>query len=344
MVTQEDTSIKFRACFGLYKNNIPQFDTSTYSEAGMNISDFRKMLIKNDMEEYENELISFWYAEIQNKQKIESFLNKNVNRDDVRQLEIDLTETLIFLLSNTSGDNISITFQKSRNSKTTGNTAMIDCVIQSLLTEYEKHDFNLTEMEYDEAEDELKGWCDTDWIENYILEDRKENPRKYHIRCEQDIYHFDSFETFHDCLDDIMIEKYARDHCSYKEITLDFLIENLGLLKKNSKKKVGAKPKNIRLLYVATNLSYLKRIDRFILNTDGVKNINQLKLSNKDYRFIHDCLVFFGLCEDYSKNEINSTTPEKYICTTLNQKNNSLVNRNEHNGRFIYQTVSGLMQ
>lgn len=344
MVTQEDTSIKFRACFGLYKNNIPQFDTSTYVEASMNINDFRKMLIKNDMEEYENELLAFWYAEIQNKQKIESFLTRIDNKADVRQLEVDLTETLIFLLSNTSADNTSITFQKSRNSKTTCNTAIIDCVIQSLLTEYEKHDFNLTEMEYEEAEEELKGWCDSDWIENYILEDRKENPRKYYIRCEQDIYHFDSFETFHICLDEIMIEKYAKDHCSYKKITLDLLLDNLSQLKKHTKQKVGAKPKNTRLLFVAANLSYLKRIDRFILNTDGVKNINQLKLSNKDYRFIHDCLVFFGLCEDYSKNEINSTTPEKYIYTTLNQKNNSLVKRNEHNARFIYQTVSGLMQ
>lgn len=343
MVTQEDTSIKFRACFGLYKNNIPQFDTSTYVEAGMNITDFRKTLIKNDMEEYENELIAFWYSEIQNKQKVESFLNRIDNKADVKQLEIDLSEALIFLLSNESADCTSITFQKARNSKTISNKSILELTIQSFLSEYEKHDFNLTEMEYDEAEEELKGWCDSDWIENYILEDRKENPRKYHIRCEQDIYHFDSFETFHDCLDEIMIEKYARDHYSYKEITLDLLLDNLSQLKKHTKQKVGAKPKNTRLLFVAANLSYLKRIDRFILNTDGVKNINQLKLLNKDYRFIHDCLVFFGLCEDYSKNEINTTTPEKYIYTTLNQKNNSIKNRNEHNARFIYQTVSGLM-
>ena len=83
------------------------------------------------------------------------------------------------------------------------------------------------------------------------------------------------------------------------------------------KNKLGAKSKNTFIADYGWHLAWLKRIDKF-LNQNEILDFVKFPFKNEDYRFIHDCLSFFGMIEDKSKNS-NNSTPEKYIRTLLKQ-------------------------
>ena len=68
-----------------------------------------------------------------------------------------------------------------------------------------------------------------------------------------------------------------------------------------------------------TKIINCRKIDKFLSSSSQIIDIDEIPLTNKDCLFIHDCLAFFGLIEDYSKNKLNTTTPEKYIRTLLRQ-------------------------
>lgn len=334
MKIEDNTITKFCACFGYSKHDFVRRekpDESTYYLQGMNIAALKKMLIKNDMEEYINELSFYWYVLKCNAKHAQKSKSKEIVMTPaaLKEYEKDLTETLIHLLSNESGENTSITFQKSRNSLTKANNNMLKAVIDALINEYDKFNFNETELTFEEAEDEIKKQCDMNWLMKYVDDMLRDNPELLDFDYEE--YNFISdFEMgFEICFNDQMVEIYAIEHYTKRDVTLDFLKNNFDIITKSYKKKAGAKPKNNFLVNVATNLSYLKRVDRFIQNKDNIRDINLVKLTNKDCRFIHDCLVFFGLIKDYSLKEFTTTTPEKYIYTLLNQQKQNIWNKTQ---------------
>lgn len=346
MKSSEETITKFCACFGYSKHDFERRqkpEEPAYLEMGMNVAAFKKMLMKNDMEEYTNELLYYWYIQLLNARrktitKIQTSSEVIKNRNEQ---EKDLTEMLIFLLTDRDDTDTSITFQRSRNSLTKTNEVILKSIVDCLLDEYDKNNFNEEELTFEEAEEEINNGCDKQWVKDYMKEIIKDNPSLFDFDLDDYLYADFFDEAFEICCDDQMIEIYAQEHCTKREITLEYLNYKLNNIKQKTKKKVGAKPKNEQIAIIGCNLSYLKRIDRFIGNSENLKDINLIKLTNKDYRFIHDCLVFWGLCEDYSKNETNTTTPEKYIYTILNQ--------NTRNNSFfypahIYHNVSQLIQ
>lgn len=348
MKSADNTITKFCACFGYYK---PDFvrkekpEEKVYDLHGMNIAALKKMLIKNDMDEYLNELSFYWYVlkyNAKHTQKLES-KEKVMTSTDLKEYEKDLTETLIHLLSNEYGENTSITFQKSRNSLTKANNNMLKAVTDGLIIEYEKYNFNETELTFEEAEDEIKKQYDMNWLFKYVDDMLRDNPDLLDFDHEE----YDSFSDFEMgfeiCFNDQMVENYALEHSTKRDITLEFLKSNFEVITKSYKKKAGAKPKNNFLVNVATALSYLKRVDRFIQNKDNVRDINLIRLTNRDYRFIHDCLVFFELIEDYSLKELTTTTPEKYIRTTLNQKKQNVWNKTHAANRIFSQVQTQMM-
>lgn len=344
----DNTITKFCACFGYYK---PDFvrkkkpDEKVYDLHGMNIAAFKKMLIKNDMDEYINELSFYWYVLKYNAKKAQKSESKEkvMTSTDLKEYEKDLTETLIHLLSNECGENTSITFQKSRNSLTKSNYNMLKAVTDGLINEYEKYNFNETELTFEEAEDEIKKQYDKYWLFKYVDEMLKNNPDLLDFDYEE-YNSISDFEMGYEiCFNDQMVEIYALEHYTKRDITLDFLKSNFDVITKSYKKKVGAKPKNYISVNVATSLSYLKRVDRFIQNKDNIRDINLIKLTNRDYRFIHDCLVFFELIEDYSLKELTTTTPEKYIRTTLNQMKQNVWNKTHTANRIFSQVQTQMM-
>lgn len=339
----KDSTIKFCACFGYSAHDFDRRqkpDESVYIEQGMNVSDFKRMLIKNDMDEYTNELLFYWYITLMNSRKVTNDNTKNFEelRKSKKEYEKELTETLIFLLSDESNSNMSITFQKSRNSITKNNNELIRSVIDALISDYDKNNFNEIELTFEEATDEIDNLYDKEWIKNYMKEIIEANPSLFDF--DLDDYKYGDFfdEAFEICYDDQMIELYANEHYSKREVTLEFLQYKIKEITKYSKKKVGAKPKNQQIAVIGTNLSYLIRINKFISNSVNIKEINSINLTNKDYRFIHDCLVFFNLIEDYSIKEYTTTTPEKYIYTTLNQSKLSPYIKNRSLS-YMYEAV-----
>ena len=81
----------------------------------------------------------------------------------------------------------------------------------------------------------------------------------------------------------------------------------------------GAKKKNEIAFIIGKQLSFLVRLERFLTNKEGITDIENIPLKNKDCIFIHDCLVAFREIESQTNREFTTTTPEKYIRTLLKQ-------------------------
>ena len=314
---------KFCTCFGYSESSFQtkQIPNETaLIEFGMNVPGFRKILIKNDMEEYELPLIKYWYFLNLNimkrksrKPQIEEQLKSTA---DQLKNEMDLNEALFFLLSNNTKKDTSIILQQSTTSHTIKNNDIVDALTTSLVELYISAGFNHDKLTYEEAEEEIYEDCDREWVRDWIIENNTM------MSFSEDYFDCNSIEEY---VCERMIEQYASIHTTCRDVDLQFVSNRLAVLKNRTKKKPGAKPKNIEAGIIGVNLSYLKRIDKLINNTGGFTDIEQIKLTNKDYRFIHDCLVFFGMIDDYSKNEINFTTPEKYMNTILRQHKESSI-------------------
>lgn len=324
MISSDETIAKFCACFGF---SMPDFqrrkkqDENIYIEMGLNVPAFIKMLIKNDMEEYTELLLLYWHMQTIYSTKLSKPNIQTLDSTIMTSSEycVDLTKTLIFLLDEKEGKNTSITFQKSRNSITTREKYTFEIIKKALINEYKIRNFNLTNITFEEAKDELLFKFDVEWIVDNINEILSLNPQiKSEFEIEDEITESNYHEIFDYLYDDYMVEKYADEHYTAQDITLEFLNNKLEALIPQTKKKVGAKPKNSHIAVIAKRLSYLKRIDRFIENKNAI-DIDIIKLTNKDYRFIHDFLAFLNLIEDYSIKENTTTTPEKYIYTLLKQ-------------------------
>lgn len=323
MISSDETIAKFCACFGFFitesqKKQKP--DETIYSEMGLNVPAFKKMLIKNDMEEYTELLLLYWHMQTIYSTKLSK---PNIQTIDSAmrissEYSKDLTETLIFLLDEKAGKNTSITFQKSRNSITIRNKQTFETITSALLNEFKNRNLNSEELTFEEAEDEIYYRYDKEWIIDNLKELISLNPHLLPYDFNNNISEFNFEEIFDIFYDDQMVERYASEHNTKRDITLEFLKKRLDEITPATKKKVGAKPKNNHIAVIARRLSYLKRIDRFIENKNAI-DIDAIKITNKDYRFIHDFLVFLNLIEDYSIKENTTTTPEKYIYTLLKQ-------------------------
>lgn len=304
--TNEEIFNNYCACFGDPEEMVSHYlhEDSFYVEKGINVEAFKKLLIKNDMEEYSNLLLSHFYT----------WLSFTEERKDQKEGLLEgskylreLTNALIFLLSEEEGKNLSITFQRSRGSYKIVNESIINSVMDCLKKTYV--DTNSTERDLTEEEikEEIKILKDLDWIKEWIKKQEKEyNSGDLEIN-ELNINSF---------INPQMIKEYGLYHFGESDISLEFLkstfvdIENA----KNAAKETT----NSKLVSSIRHLSYLKRLDKF-LNQNEFSDIDKFPLLNEDCKFLHDCMTFFGIVENYSNNKINTTTPEKYIRTFLKQ-------------------------
>ena len=273
----DETLAKFCACFGFSNHDIQRRkkpDETFYIEMGLNVQAFKKMLIKNDMEEYTDLLLFYWHMQIIYSTKSSKY--KVHNPENVMRIrdfyEKDLTETLVFLLDDKAGKNTSITFQKSRNSTTKKNKDIIKNIISALISEYDKNNFNLEALTFEEAKEEIYYKYDREWIDNYLQEMVRLNPHIFAYEFDEYNSEYNFNEVFEHFNDDLMVESYANEHYIKRDITLEFLKNRLSEISLATKKRVGAKPKNNHIAVIGTDLSYLKRIDRFIESRENIKD------------------------------------------------------------------------
>lgn len=305
MNSSEKTRRKFCACTTATDDQIKKWklpEEAADIEKGIDLEAFRKLMYKHDMEEYTILLLPY----IRNLQITKSTydLNSQDHKDCVNHQK-DLTEVLIFLLDEKKGNSLSLTFHKSKESYTITNRNIIEPIIELIMKEYIDHGFN-SDMPTDEELEVLKGKdikdLDQDLVEGLIIH------HKHYFGMDSEDYEIDYEHIKRDYLDSVLIER---------EVDLESL-KNMKEKHFSCKRKAGAKPKNRDIEKLANDLVTLKRVDIF-LNQKDIVDIEEINLENKDYRFIHDCLSFFGLIKDYSMNVSNSTTPEKYIRTLLQQ-------------------------
>ena len=297
--------IKFTECFGIrqdfiLKENITESD---FAAKGIDVDAFNRFLIKYDMDQYAFYLLYYFTETIfqnNNYDLQELIFDHEMDNEQKKQYEIDLTKALLFLFSDKSTANTSITISKSINNITIKNEKIIKDVANQLYVEFKKHDFHKVPLTYEEAKAEM------------LLNEKFKNSvyRKINNGSpeEPDIIEVEF---------DVAIDHYAENSMKEMEITVDFLNNKLKNLTKKGKKK-GAKIKNSRLADICEDLSFLKRIDKY-LNQTETEYICDIPLTNDDCRFIYGCLVFFNITE-YNTTTITKTLHENYIRTILKQK------------------------
>jgi hypothetical protein len=283
------------------KLNLNSKNTDFIKDLSMSFSDYLDHVIK-----YQPECVT--YNEDGTK-------NIDTTSNTLRQEELELTELLIFLLEEKE-KGICLNFKSATKNKNinTKNSFITTAITNKLIEEYDNRNLNEVNLSYDEAEWELLNVIDLQWIRSYI--ERFEGVVQTDI--DNDIYYFEVYDAainIHDIenyIDAEMIEKYAEEHYTKAEITLEFLKDRGVELKSKVKKKAGAKAKNDNIASISERMSYLIRLERF-MNQNEYKDISKFPISNKDCRLIHDYLVFFNLMPDQRKKCNTTTTPENYI-------------------------------
>jgi hypothetical protein len=296
--------IKFTECFGIDLNSISadKATESYYIDKGIDIEAFKKIMYNFDMEEY-TIILLYYFTEMykSNQELYNDDFGLNPDPEVERQLELDLTEALLFLYSDKSIDKTSFTINKSRSSITIQNNTIVKHLANQIFLQYKSKGYNRINYTYDEAKELML--ADPKWSSR-VYEDvnvgTEDNPVFEKKESEDEILMF--------------------AHSFYKEVMLneDVLKHRLKYLKSKYKKKRGAKVKNSSIAYLIENLSFLKRIDKY-LNQTETEYICDIPLTNDDCRFIYACLVLFNTIEDNSKFR-TKTLPENYIRTILKQK------------------------
>ncbi len=303
-----NTKTKFYECISIDMTPIKgkYIKESYYADRGVDVDAFKKILIKNDMEQY-SILLLYYINEIYLSNDFDKTIEANIlasqEYEREMQYEKDLTRTLQFLLSDEFGVNSSITFQKSKNSLTIPNQDIVNSFINSLIQEFKKNNYHKINLTYDEAKAMMlanEKWAKAVFKEECFFDELKNEIKVVKVEFEESIMDF------------------AYSIVKEMEIDQEFLKNKLQDLSLNLTKKKGAKIKKNRVATLCEDLSYLKRIDSYLNRTD-FEYIDDLKLTNKDYRFIHDCVVFFGVIPDKT-GTLTKSLPENYIRSLITQK------------------------
>lgn len=196
-----------------------------------------------------------------------------------------------------------------------------------MISEFKARELDIDILSHEEAEEDItigKGrtWINS-WFEKHEMIDQESNQIFHHselIEGEEYIDTLTDKKLPFGVLMSQLINDYAESHVTKREITSDFLEE---LIKRDysSKGKAGAHYKNAQLHAMIKALSYLRRIDQILYDSEYVNDIELIELSPDDRQFFHDCLVFWGFIEDKSKKKKSGskTTPKKYINTLIGQ-------------------------
>ena len=272
-----------------------------------NYNELERLLIKTDLEQYTSFLYSYGLFNKLYKDQLFSLDNLEGFEITYAKEEKELLELLIFLLSDTDSD---IAFRLKRGDKTAdsfsfSNDKIKFGFIEMIKNQYVNSDFNEENLTPAEAEDEIHNMYDKEWIQLYIEKSLAEADERVFY---PQITTFSDIEGF---LDDDMINEYAYEHFTKREITLDYLKAKLDQYNNKYVTKAGAKPKNDDLSRAKELLSYLIRLNRF-LNQNECNDIEVFPIQNKDCILIYDYLLFFDLIDDLSSNT-NTTKPHNKI-------------------------------
>lgn len=300
-----EPSKNIELCF----DNISKYERFKNSRStwDYNYNELERLLIKTELEQYTSFLYSYGLFNKLYKDQLFSIDNLEAFEITYANEEKELLELLIFLLSDSESD---IAFRLKRGDKTADNFSFSNDkikygFIEMIKNQYEKSDFNEENLTPAEAEDEIHNMYDKEWIQLYIEKNLAEADERVFY---PQITTFSDIEGF---LDDDMINEYAYEHFTKREITLDYLKAKLDQYNNKYVTKAGAKPKNDDLSRAKELLSYLIRINRF-LNQNECNDIEVFPIQNKDCILIYDYLLFFDLIADLSSNT-NSTKPHNKI-------------------------------
>jgi hypothetical protein len=122
------TKNKFCLCYGIHDLNIKTAPESFYSQKGIDVQAFKRLVLKTEFEEYSDLLLAKYWMSRESKGSEKSIEISII--ENTKMLK-EITGTLITLLSN-STKRATITFQKSHGIVETKNIKIIDVIIRAL--------------------------------------------------------------------------------------------------------------------------------------------------------------------------------------------------------------------
>jgi len=194
--------------------------------------------------------------------------------------------------------------------------ALTSSAIDALSDDIERLGLNQFPLPYEKAVLAINNHTDTEWLKDW-MESNKFICPNYQSFTLKDFDHL--FEKLG--MSDIvgaknkmkqnLIEEYAYDH---PEIVL---LDKLGVDRilgkiKEVKSRRGRKQETEDIKFIAFILGTLVCLDRF-LDDPKINRIEKIDIENKDCRFIHDVMAFFGMIVDRSKTPKNLLNLEKII-------------------------------
>jgi hypothetical protein len=329
MNKQEFTIAKFQICSEIDQSTLENWVISAESvpnKLKVNILEFKKILIKYDMEEYTSLLICYLKekkVDILFKQQFQpKFSNMLQFEDESIEYTKELAEMLHFLLDNKSGSITAIKINKQRDVKEITNkkiiTSIIKAIQQKINRDFRKDSGHIDFLTFEEAKEEIKLQKEPEWVTEW---------NKKHIYVDgagKRIYVDENMDTVEyldpatresvsgEAILNLMIEDYAFDHETEREVTLDYL-EKVKTRDPKQKGKRGAPEKYSSIKPIMQVLADLRRTEKLYKNLDKGLNTNNFTLKNSDYRFINDCLVCWSLKQDPEGSGQNTTTIEKAL-------------------------------
>lgn len=318
MTNEEITIAKFHACMRNSVKKLRVFELNKKKESReYDFKDFDKICIKHDLEEY-SELLYNYFLDLLEHNRL-NYNSYNSYFTSIREHDeycLDLLETIHFLHSILNDEIKSITLQKSKVSHQILNERLIYDIEQNLNSLFTRNFKSIYSNE--EADNELRKQKNKKWFTDRMKE-----------------YEFQSLENidfvFEDIEDNqIFYPKPYYEQLTGKELKIEIInsfrktnpkvcelsLKNIEHLKheiqNRLKRKKGPPKKNLHIAILAFELEDILKIEKLMKNNEN-SEIDNIALNSNDYRFIYDCLDFWGFLPS---DEIQSPK-QNYIRTSI---------------------------
>jgi hypothetical protein len=248
----------------------------------INIEAHRDILVKYDLQQYNNLLVEYQLKWFYRKDIIGqhlSWLDKNDKEELPYRIEISKILKMFLSKDIANSHNLEVIIAGSHKIYLSNNM-LFNQFREVFIKEFERLALNETEYTTEEALEEIKEFTDTDWFYDY-------GP----VDC------CDGLNINSNLITEELINDYKSTHYKQREISLELVnhvIEDLELYVHGGQGKVGAKIKNLSIGELAKRLSYLHKLEDFLNQTKYI-SIEDFPLSNETCRLIYEYFDFWGL-------------------------------------------------
>lgn len=248
---------------------------------------FRDILVKYDLQQYTDSLLDYQINWL-DFQKVLKRRRTKFDENEKKSLpyKLKVARILKMFLSGeaTNFKNLEISVSDLFNKESIADSGLFLTLKEPFIQEFERLGLNETEYTKEEAIEEI--FSEEDYDDEWYFNSG---------------FDFGEIEQETEEVSAFWIEKYRKEHYKPREISLDivdYAIKELEGWQDGNRRNVGARIRNLEIGALATELSFLHRINKF-LNQNKYSSIKDFPLLNETCRFIYEYFEFWDLLKNY---------------------------------------------